>query len=318
MFTARLRLQLAAILGLVAVFGVTLPAAADETATEATAIEAAVTRVAPTASTAEVVTLQNGDVASEGLTADVLATSSGRGLVTVTGASGIPVSIGLPREVDDAVAEVTDAGSIVYQDPEGMADVVVQPLEDGVRIQTVINSDLAAESYEYPLAPGVDPVINVDGSVDLLLAAEGISVGVGHLDSPWAFDAQGNAVATRFVVIDGTLAQIVDHRVPGTAYPVVADPMYQGDCGIVTCTARFDRAATKNIRDGASLGAIGAALATLKWGGWVAPVITAFLGTQAVLAGRYYGNENCYGMKRLIVGALFTATEVKAGKYNCA
>lgn len=316
-FRTRTKAKLTVAMTLAATIGIAVPAAADDGVSEAAVIESAVTRVAPTEIRADVVELPSGDVSGNGVTANLVAPARGDGLVTVTGESGATVRIGLPPEVKGAVAEVTESGSVVYADPDGVADVVVQPLADGVRIQTVINSRQAPSTYDYRLDPGITAVINADGSVDLLFVAEGLSIGVGHIDTPWAIDAHGVSVPTRFIVADGNLTQVVDHGTTGVAYPVVADPKYQGDCGIVTCTARFDRATTRDIRDGANLGAIALGVASLLGGGVAAAVIAAVLGTQAVFAGRYYENGNCYGIKRLIASGLFTPTQVTYGKYNC-
>lgn len=67
-------------------------------------------------------------------------------------------------------------------------------------------------------------MLNADGSVDIQRASGGIGVSIGHLDVPWARDANGATVPTRFFVRDRTITQVVDHRGAATKYPVVADP----------------------------------------------------------------------------------------------
>ncbi len=61
--------------------------------------------------------------------------------------------------------------------------------------------------------------------------------------TPWARDAKGKMVATRFVVApDGkAFSQEVDHRAAGVAYPVVADPNYAVYAtGVVITFSRFE------------------------------------------------------------------------------
>jgi len=47
---------------------------------------------------------------------------------------------------------------------------------------------------------------------------------VGYLLTPWAFDAEGRAVPTRFVVDGMKLTQEVDHLSDDFTYPIVSDP----------------------------------------------------------------------------------------------
>lgn len=47
---------------------------------------------------------------------------------------------------------------------------------------------------------------------------------LGGFSSPWAKDTNRASVATHYDIRSGNLVQVIDHRGPGTAYPVVADP----------------------------------------------------------------------------------------------
>jgi hypothetical protein len=47
---------------------------------------------------------------------------------------------------------------------------------------------------------------------------------LGVIAAPWARDANGRAIPTRYEIQGTTLVQVVDHRRPGVVYPVVADP----------------------------------------------------------------------------------------------
>lgn len=50
---------------------------------------------------------------------------------------------------------------------------------------------------------------------------------LGRLEAPWAVDATGVRVATRFQIVDrDTFVQVVEHRAVGAIYPVFADPWW--------------------------------------------------------------------------------------------
>lgn len=50
---------------------------------------------------------------------------------------------------------------------------------------------------------------------------------IGALEAPWAVDAIGIAVSTRFEVVDrNSFVQVVEHRAVGATYPVFADPWW--------------------------------------------------------------------------------------------
>ena len=111
--------------------------------------------------------------------------------------------------------------------------------------------------------------------------------------------------------------QVVDHRSSDYAYPIVADPNYSGDCGVVTCTIRFNRAWTRNVRDGAGLSGIAAGVAAAFY----LPVtpLAALLAAHAIFAGRYYENGNCYGFRYSpITGTFGIPVQVTHGTHNCA
>ena len=64
-------------------------------------------------------------------------------------------------------------------------------------------------------------VVDSDGGV---VALDGSGQVVAAVDAPWARDANGTEVPTRFVVEGSTLTQVVDHATASFAYPITADP----------------------------------------------------------------------------------------------
>ena len=229
--------------------------------------------------------------------------------------------IGLPFTVTAATkVQSLDANTTVYRDAATQTDVSVQPLvSGGVRMMVVANSASSPTEYRFTMGdPGaVTLKLEVSGGVSVADASGG---DVGYVAPPWAQDANGKAVPTSFTVDGNTLVQHVNHK--GAAYPVVADPSFQGDCGYVTCTLRLNRAMTKNARDaGAIIGIAAGACATFS--GPVAIVCGAAIapaaGITAVLAARYYDDGDCIKFKFYPVPPTGAAIPERLdhGTYNC-
>jgi hypothetical protein len=186
------------------------------------------------------------------------------GTLALTGPDGRPVvRLGLPDTPQQGDAAVAADGTVTYDDPTGKTALAVQALPDGVRAQTVIAGPGAPIEYAYPLTlpPGSSLQPSGDGGF-LVLDASGLPS--AEITAPWAKDAEGNQVSTRYQQRGRTLIQIVDHRQPGTTYPVVADPNVI-TCGIVTCSLYIGKAQTRSIANyvgryaNATQGAIAAA-----------------------------------------------------------
>lgn len=134
---------------------------------------------------------------------------------------------------------VADDGSVVYAKEDAATKTSVQPTEDGVRVNTVIEgrSSPTAYGHEVTLSDGLRMVLPSDlpsapedayaensgqvGGVFILDSQDNI---VGGFASPWATDANGREVPTHYELKDGNLVQVVDHQSGNYAYPIVADP----------------------------------------------------------------------------------------------
>jgi hypothetical protein len=155
------------------------------------------------------------------------------------------ISLGLPEEVDGSVARVARSGDVVYEGPDGSVDVVVQPLVSGdVRIQSVSNGPDAPTAYAYDIGGGLLPTLQDDGSVSLTVETgdPSLTIEVGSIESPWAYDAEREPVHTHYEVVGSRVIQHVAHDREGVSYPVVADPV--GSVGI-GYSWHFNRAETK-------------------------------------------------------------------------
>jgi hypothetical protein len=217
--------RVGAVLALVVAFTMSglQPASASDENGSASEAERAVADVAPDAATVAATESASG-FAGTGDSAETNAPVGGSGSLTLVDDEGIALAFGLPAVVDDASGVIADGGSVVYEDPQGLTDVVVQPLEDGVRIQTVIAGETSPTVYTYELPAGLAAELQPDGSVSLLASDGGATLEVAHIAAPWATDATGRDVPTHYVLSGGSLTQVVSHIGAGTTYPVVADP----------------------------------------------------------------------------------------------
>jgi hypothetical protein len=106
-------------------------------------------------------------------------------------------------------------------------------------------------------------------------------------------------------------------------------PTVQGDCGRVTCTIRFDRDATRDIRDGFAIGAGAAGTCAAIPNVPIPPLIRGICGSVAlplavdqVIAGRIYENGNCLGLRYVKKFGpdqppIVWPVSVKGGTRNC-
>ena len=86
-----------------------------------------------------------------------------------------------------------------------------------------ITSAQAATEYRFEGAVPDDVTVHTDTDGSLqFVDADGIEV--GFISPAWAFDANGDAVPTRYSIDGTTLIQTVDHH--GAVYPVIADPSW--------------------------------------------------------------------------------------------
>ena len=71
-----------------------------------------------------------------------------------------------------------------------------------------------------------------DGGYDIVhTPADGGALTLGHIDAPWAKDANGDPVPTHYTLEGTTLVQTVQTSAT-TAFPVVADPLFTVGMGV--------------------------------------------------------------------------------------
>ena len=146
----------------------------------------------------------------------VVLPESGDGTLTST-SSGVQVD--LPSSLASAEPEISEDGLVVYPSDEGgESSAVVAVTNLSASVQVVIPDADAPSSYAFGIE-GASPVLNEDGGVSLLSDGEIVA----EVAVPWAIDANGEAVPTRYEVDGNDIVQVVEVSA-STAFPVVADP----------------------------------------------------------------------------------------------
>lgn len=139
--------------------------------------------------------------------------------ITSTDPTATDLAVTLPDLAGTDDARQAEDGTLVYTSDDD-ASLAVQPLADGsTRFLSVLENKNAPERYDYTF-DGLALELQDDGSVAVL--DEGATV--GHIAAPWATDADGTDVPTRYEVNGSTLTQVVEHTDGGFTYPVTADP----------------------------------------------------------------------------------------------
>jgi hypothetical protein len=183
----------------------------------------------------------------------------------ITFGTGISkVGLSLPVTESASATELVEGNAVITGEDTSF---VVDALPNGFRIASVLNNRDADHSltYDLDLPPGVGPRLNADGSVSLVLdnSDDRLEASVATFAAPWAVDAAGRSVETRFEVADGTLTQVVTPS-STSVYPIVADPSVSG-CLIwgwyPALCIKYNRAETERAWNSAVIGIGGAAFA---------------------------------------------------------
>ncbi|MBG9885499.1 hypothetical protein ABE10_02620 [Bacillus toyonensis] len=150
--------------------------------------------------------------------------------VTIDAAAGTQVSIQLPG---DATSEAIDTSSVptalfrgegapLLSTREQGSTVSSFATDDGVQTLIQIPDASAPKEYRFPLnlPEGGQAAVFDDGSV---IISDANGQAVSGFRAPWAVDAKGEAVPTRFHLEGADLVQTVGFTAE-TAFPVTADP----------------------------------------------------------------------------------------------
>jgi hypothetical protein len=134
------------------------------------------------------------------------------------------IGVGLPFASRANRALPIADGLVAFDNLNGTFTVPVVKADGSVAITSIIKSADSANifQYQFSLPKGVKLGLDVtSGAVD---AIDGQGRWVAGIATPWARDARGADVPTRFQVKGDSVFQIVDTHFSSFAYPIVADP----------------------------------------------------------------------------------------------
>jgi len=151
-------------------------------------------------------------------------------------------------------------GRYVVRGVDG-SSLAVAPTAAGTQILVGVESSTAPTDYAFDLGGSTDlsPRITPGGGVEVVDSGGRTTA---QIAAPWAIDANGRHVPTRFELKDGSITQVVDHRAGDFAYPIVADPKVKFCDWKTAACVKFTKTETRKIRD-AMFVSLGAGVGTL-------------------------------------------------------
>jgi hypothetical protein len=202
---------------------------------------------------------------------------------------GGEISVDLPVVAGGGDGVVDDSGAVVYESDVSPVSFAAQATADGgMQVLVVIEGADAPTEYWFDMTVPAGAVLQgtPDGGAEVVGADGQIVTAVAP---PWALDANGQSVPTRYLIDGTTLVQVIDHH--GAAYPVGGDPKFS--VGWTGLFVRWSRSEAKWLV-GLGLAATGAASGSLC----VGPHLPL---CAAAVAGIWYVTQtlNDWGIDRL-------------------
>lgn len=154
--------------------------------------------------------------------------------ITVPTKIAEPVSVGAGKEKIEITrpfasqaspATAVSSGVVSNENNNETKTVTAVKNDASVQMATVIDSSTAPERFSYQLS--LPPGAKITQQQGLVFIKSSTGDLIGGFTPPWAKDANGKNVPTRYEVAGTTLTQVVDHQTAqGVSYPVLADPLY--------------------------------------------------------------------------------------------
>ncbi len=168
------------------------------------------------------------DTASKALSADGTVGVAVRPVALAANAPGTSVS--------------TQDGVTVHRAPRNSYGVLTGTGREGLEAGYIVINDASAPSrYSFTVGDAETHLaLNPDGTVAVF---DESGTQVNYIAAPWARDATGKKLPTRYAVSGNTITQTVEHL--GAVYPVTADP--ETGCGFGWCSLYLNRSETNNI-----------------------------------------------------------------------
>lgn len=136
---------------------------------------------------------------------------------------GASVHLDLPYADRAGEASSVSQGVVSYDNKNGSSTIPVAKNDGSLQMVTKIDNRDAPTEYKYVMGvpQGAKLVHQEDGSV-LILDGDGNMISA--VSKPWAVDAQGAPVDTKYVLQGNELIQVISHTSQDYKYPIVADP----------------------------------------------------------------------------------------------
>jgi hypothetical protein len=134
------------------------------------------------------------------------------------------ISVGLPFASSAKRAVLVADGLVAYDNLNGTYTVPVVKTDGSVAITSIMRSVDSANSFQYRFSMPNGVKLVLDSSTGAVDVVDDKGRWIAGIAKPWAKDARGADVPTRFEVKGHFLVQIVDTKSNAFAYPIVADP----------------------------------------------------------------------------------------------
>ncbi|MDQ1289103.1 MAG: hypothetical protein QG622_2669 [Actinomycetota bacterium] len=239
--------------------------------------------------------------------------------VEITSA-GKRISMSLP-DVKVRKAHQARNGSVVRDGVK--TDLVIHRSSQATKVMTVLADESAPTAYQYCLQgarlaalPGVDGAVGIFHGVSQQSSGPAVSALHAIISKPWAVDASGRNLPTRYSINGECFTQTVDTK--GATFPVVADPSIEmvqwlPPIWIVTLNAKDQRILVSS--GGAAFGAaVGALLCSgsTPVGAASCAALGALVATAATEIIKEYGiKEGCN--LHVVVGLIGVQNAYRSG-----
>lgn len=136
---------------------------------------------------------------------------------------GASVHVGLPYADGASEASSVSQGVVSYDNKNGSSTIPVAKNDGSLQMVTKIDNRDAPTEYKYVMGvPQGAKLVRQDGGSVLVLGQDGKMISA--VSKPWAVDAQGTPVDTKYIIQGNELIQVIDHTSQDYKYPIVADP----------------------------------------------------------------------------------------------
>lgn len=221
---------------------------------------------------------------------------------------GIAISIKLPEADSGSELDIESSGFGSYDHNDGTYTVPVVLPDGELQINTVIANEDAPTSFTYgiELPEGGQMVDAGSGAVAVL---DGSGEAVALILPPWALDAEGRVLETRYEINGEELTQVVTHDLSEVAYPVVADPQFVWYWGP---SVQLNRSETKSATTATGLAQVCGGVTRVA--GYPAGVLCGLNSVSIIVNAQriYYSEKRC---AQLLIGPGVVGTIGYSGGY---